>query len=361
MFKPCKPFKTFKTMKLDPFPAPASKAFDTPYRAPWWLPGGHLQTIYARSLTRTIAMRYRRERWQTPDEDFIDLDWLDSSLDGSKVVVLFHGLEGCSSSHYAISLMAMLAQRGWGGVVPHFRGCSAEANRLPRSYHAGDSPEIDWILRRLKEKHAECEIYVVAISLGANMFLKWLGEQGGAAQKIVARAVAVSAPLDLRAAAQQLDSGFKKILYTRHFLQSLRSKVLAKISAHGLAIEPRAVRACSTFRAIDDLYTAPFHGFENADDYWTHTSSKSWLKAIRVPTLLINARNDPFLPESALPTNEEVSGSVTLDFPRDGGHVGFVTGKFPGRLEWLPRRMIDFFAVDHGVNISLTDENDAPG
>jgi predicted alpha/beta-fold hydrolase len=313
------------------------------YHAPWWLPGGHLQTIYARSLARNLAVPYRRERWQTPDEDFIDLDWLDSSNNNAELVVLFHGLEGCSSSHYATSLMAELGRRGWRGVVPHFRGCSAEANCLARSYHAGDSPELDWILRRLKWKNPERDIYVVAISLGANMLLKWLGEQGGAAQKIVARAVAVSAPLDLQAAARRLDFGVSKILYTRSFLQSLRLKVLAKISAHDLAIEPRAVRACKTFRAIDDLYTAPFHGFKNADEYWTSTSSKPWLKLIRVPTLLINARNDPFLPESALPTDEEVSDSVTLDFPRAGGHVGFVTGRFPGRFEWLPRRVIDFF------------------
>jgi predicted alpha/beta-fold hydrolase len=313
------------------------------YRAPWWLPGGHLQTIYARSLAKNLAVQYRRERWQTPDKDFIDLDWLDPSVKKAQLVVLFHGLEGCSGSHYAISMMAELARPGWGGVVPHFRGCSAEANRLPRSYHAGDSAEIDWILRRLKEENPAREIYVVAISLGANMLLKWLGEQGAAAQKIAGRAVAVSAPLDLRAAARQLDAGFKKILYTRHFLQSMRPKVLAKISAHGLAIEPRAVRACSTFRDIDNIYTAPFHGFKNADEYWASTSSKPWLKAIRVPTLVINARNDPFLPVAALPTKAEVSDSVTLEYPETGGHVGFVSGRWPGRLDWLPKRVIGFF------------------
>ena len=349
-------------MDRKPRETPARSGCESTYRAPWWLPGGHLQTIYARSLARNVAVRYRRERWQTPDEDFIDLDWRDSSADGSKLVVLFHGLEGCSSSHYATSLMAALARRGWAGVVPHFRGCSADANRLPRSYHAGDSPEIDWILRRLKKENPGREISVIAISLGANMLLKWLGEQGDAAKKVVERAVAVSAPLDLRAAARQLDFGFKKILYTRHFLQSMRPKVLAKISAHGLAIEPRAVRACSTFRAIDDLYTAPFHGFENADEYWSSTSSKRWLKEILVPTLVINARNDPFLPESALPKTHEVSDAVTLDFPSEGGHVGFVTGRFPGHLEWLPKRAIGFFAEnDQGANISLTEEKLAPG
>jgi predicted alpha/beta-fold hydrolase len=337
-----------------------SLALESNYRPPWWLTGGNLQTIYARSLAGNYSVSYRRERWRTPDEDFIDLDWLDSSAD-FPLVVLFHGLEGGSRSHYATSLMAELKRQRWRGVVPHFRGCSAEANCLPRAYHAGDSQELDWILRRLKEQDVNRKIHVIAVSLGGNMLLKWLGEQGEAAQSIVERAVAVSAPLDLQAAARQLDIGFKKFLYTRHFLRSMQPKVLAKIAAHGLAIEPLAVRACSTFREIDDLYTAPLHGFKNADDYWAKTSSKSWLKSIRVPTLVINARNDPFLPESALPNGTEVSDAVTLYFPRDGGHVGFVTGKFPGQLDWLPRRALKFFEDAHGVNISLTDEKAAPG
>ena len=316
------------------------------YVAPWWLPGGHLQTIYARFLSRHLAVPYRRERWRTPDEDFIDLDWLDAPANPAKLVVLFHGLEGCSRSHYAISLMDALARRGWPGVVPHFRGCGAEANCLPRSYHAGDSEEIDWILRRLKSREPARAIHVVAISLGANMLLKWLGERAEDARAIVDKAVAVSTPLDLQAAARRLDFGMRKIIYTRHFLQSMRPKVIAKVAAHGLPIEARAVRACATFRAIDDLYTAPFHGFKNADEYWTSTSSKPWLKAIRVPTLLINARNDPFLPESALPTETEVSDEVMLEYPETGGHVGFVTGKFPGQLDWLPRRVIEFFVAN---------------
>jgi predicted alpha/beta-fold hydrolase len=314
-----------------------------PYIPPWWLPGGHLQTIYARYLARNYQVRYRRERWTTPDRDFIDLDWLDPRAGKENLVVLFHGLEGCSRSHYALSLMAGLARRGWGGVVPHFRGCGAEANTLPRSYHAGDSQEIDWILRRLKEQKPQREIHVVAISLGANMLLKWLGETGEAARGVVARAVAVSAPLDLQAAARELDFGLKRMIYTRHFLSSMRPKVIAKIAGHGLAIEPRAVRSCATFRAIDDLYTAPIHGFKDADDYWASASSKPWLKGIGVPTLLINARNDPFLPESALPNAEEASDAVTLEFPREGGHVGFVSGEFPGHLDWLPKRISRFF------------------
>jgi predicted alpha/beta-fold hydrolase len=315
------------------------------YRAPWWLPDGHSQTIYARALGRRYRVPYRRERWETPDGDFVDLDWLDGASGGSKLIVLFHGLEGDSQSHYALSLMAIAARRGWRGVVPHFRGCSGEANRLSRSYHSGDSREIDWILRRLKAEHSRAEICVVAISLGGNMVLKWLGEAGSAAAEVVESAAAVSTPFDLVAAAGELDSGIKRMLYTEHFLRSMRPKALAKIAAHDLPIDPRAVRASFTFRQFDDLFTAPIHGFRGALDYWRSCSSKRWLKEIKIPTLLINAQNDPFLPASALPRPGDASAMVSLEFPRTGGHVGFVAGKFPGHLEWLPRRVLNFFAT----------------
>lgn len=243
--------------------------------------------------------------------------------------------------------MAFARQQRWRGVVPHFRGCGGEANRLPRSYHSGDSAEIDWILRRLKASNPRSEIYAVGVSLGGNMFLKWLGETNGDAGTIVNRAVAVSAPVDLRAAASVLDFGHRKAIYTRRFLRSLRGKVLAKISQHGLDIDPAAVLDCSTFRQFDDIYTAPIHGFKNADDYWTRSSSKPWLKQIQIPTLLINARDDPLFPAEALPTYAEVSDAVTLQFPASGGHAGFVAGAFPGSLDWLPRRIADFFAASN--------------
>src|SRR4030095_8344474 len=275
--------------------------------------------------------------------DFIDLDWVDHEPDSSKLIVLFHGLEGYSQSHYALSLMTVAAREGWRGVVPHFRGVSEEANRLLRSYHSGDSREIDWILRRLKQENPQSEIYVVAISLGGNMLLQWLREEAYGAPHVVARAVAVSPPLGRAAAACTLDFGYRRILYTVHFLRTMKPKALAKIAAHGLSIEARATRASATFRQFDDLFTAPIHGFQNADDYWPRCSGKPWLKNIQVPTLVINARNDPFLPISALPTPDEVSDSVTLEFPQTGGHVGFVSGKFPGNLEWLPNRILKFF------------------
>jgi predicted alpha/beta-fold hydrolase len=313
------------------------------YSAPWWLPDGNSQTNYARALARSYAVEYHRQRWETPDGDFIDLDWVNRQGRASKLLVLFHGLEGCSRSHYALSFMTMARQRGWHGVVPHFRGCGGEINKLPRAYHSGDSSEIDWILRRLKKENPDCEIYVTGVSLGGNMLLKWLGEQADSATAISKAAVAVSAPVDLHAAAALLDFGYRRAIYTRRFVRSLRAKVLAKIATHRLDIDIDAVHGCSSFRQIDDLYTAPIHGFKDADDYWTRASSKPWLKHIRVPTLLLNAQNDPFLPASALPTDAELSGSVTLESPDSGGHVGFVSGKFPGSLDWLLNRILTFF------------------
>jgi uncharacterized protein len=316
----------------------------TTYEAPRWLPGGQLQTIYAYYLRQTSTFTYRRERWETPDGDFIDLDWLDHSADDSRLLVLFHGLEGCSRSHYAVSLMNTLHRQGWRGVVVHARGCGGEVNRLPRGYHAGDSAEIGWILRRLQKTHPKSRMCVVGISMGGNDLLKWLGEQGTQALSVVDRAVAVSVPVDLKIAAHQLDYGWNKLIYTRNFLGTMKPKILTKIAMHGLELNPRAIRAISTFREIDNFYTAPVHGFRDADDYWTRSSSKPWLRNIKVPTLLINARNDPFFPGRALPAPTEVSETVTLEYPKSGGHVGFVSGRFPGQFNWLPARILSFLA-----------------
>ena len=312
------------------------------YSAPWWLPGGHLQTIYARSLAGNYQIDYRRERWETPDGDFIDLDWCDSGAADSKLLVLFHGLEGCSRSHYALSAMAAAQRQGWRGVVPHFRGCAGEANRLARSYHSGDSDEIDWILRRLKARNPEHRIYAVGVSLGGNVLLKWLGEQGDGAAAIVERAVAVSAPVDLQAAADGLDRSWNRLLYTRHFLKTIKQKAQQKMPTLGLQLNADALRAASTFRQFDDAYTAPVHGFKDAIDYWQRSSAKPWLKRIKIATLVLNARNDPFLPANVLPTREDVSDAVTLEYPASGGHVGFVSGSFPGDIDWLPRRILDY-------------------
>jgi len=301
------------------------------YQAPWWLPGRHLQTLYG-ALAPAPRVAWRRERWDTPDGDFIDLDWAGGS---GPLLALFHGLEGGSSSHYARSIAAQAAARGWRCVVPHFRGCSGVLNRLPRAYHSGDSEELDWILRRLKPDFA------AGVSLGGNVLLKWLGERGTQAAGIVRRAVAASAPLDLAASGRALDRGFNRRVYTRLFLTTLKAKAFARITLHRTPIDERRLARARTLHEFDDVVTAPLHGFRDADDYWARASSAPWLEHIRVPTLVLNARNDPFLPEAALErATRKAASAVLLEFPRSGGHASF-----PGRRAWLARRVLEFLGT----------------
>ncbi len=313
-----------------------------PYRAPWWLPGGHLQTIYPKFLLRQAPPAYRRERWETPDSDFIDLDWVDDDRPHAPLVALFHGLEGESASHYATALMRALARRRWRGVVVHFRGCSGEPNRLPRAYHSGDADEIAWILRRLRALDAMAPLFAAGVSLGGNALLKWLGRERASARAVVDAAAAVSAPVDLMTAGDLLGSGVNR-LYGNHFLQTLKKKSLEKLAHFPSLYDADLVRNARTLREFDNVVTAPLHGFRDTDDYWTRASSKPDLNLIEVPTLIVHARNDPFLPGQHLPGVNEVSASVTLDYPEGGGHTGFASGPFPGNLDWLPQRLLEFF------------------
>ena len=311
------------------------------YRAPWWLPGGHLQTIYPYFILKRRPPRYRRERWETPDGDFIDLDWVDGPQ-SAPVVALFHGLEGGSTSHYAAALMHAVVRRGWHGVVVHFRGCGGEPNRLPRAYHSGDAEEIDWILRRLHALPELSALLPVGVSLGGNALLKWLGRERTKAGAIVNAAAAVSAPMDLMTAGDRLGSGLSRA-YGSHFLARLKKKSLVKLQRFPGLYDKDAVRRTRTLREFDNLVTAPLHGFSDTDDYWTRASSKPDLAHIAVPTLIVHGRNDPFLPGHFLPAAQQVSASVHLDFPDGGGHVGFASGPFPGNLDWMPGRVISFF------------------
>jgi hypothetical protein len=273
----------------------------------------------------------QRERWETPDGDFIDVDYAgDAGL--PRLLVLFHGLEGGSDSHYARALAADAPAAGWRLAIPHFRGCSGEPNRLRRAYHSGDSAEIDWILRKL-DHPAMC---AMGVSLGGNALLKWLGEAGEAAATIVRRAAAVSAPLDLAASGRALDRGLNRLVYTRHFLTTLKPKSLAKLEVFPGIYDGGKVRAARTFREFDDAVTAPLHGFRDADDYWSASSSGPFLERVRVPTLVLNACNDPFLPEQDLrAAARKAAPCVLLEFPATGGHAGF-------RHRWLSQRLFRF-------------------
>lgn len=336
-------------------PAAAS---DVSYRAPWWLPGGDMQTIHAVLLGRFVPVpEYRRERLELPDGDFLDLDWLaapgpdaaapeparhDSPRARPRpLLVLFHGLEGDSGSHYAKMLMRAAAARGWDGVVVHFRGCSGEPNRLPRAYHAGDAEEIGHVLDVLKARDPRVPIHAAAVSLGASALLNWLGRARGEGRARVERAVAISAPLDLLASGRELDEGFNKV-YTARFLGSLKRKALAKLDTWPMLYERARIEAIDTLYDFDTEVTARLHGWRDAHHYWREASALPWLTHIEVPTLVINARNDPFMPGHVLPGTDQVSRAVTLEFPERGGHVGFVSGSFPGDLDWLPERVFAF-------------------
>ncbi len=312
------------------------------YRPPAWLPGGHAQTIWP-LLIKGPLPPYRRERWETPDGDFVDLDWVDGTP-GAPCIALVHGLEGSSRSHYARRLMRATSRRGWHGVVVHFRGCSGEPNRLARAYHSGDSVEIDWILRRLHAAGYPA-LFAAGVSLGGNALLKWAAELGDAPDSPVNAIAAVSVPLDLVAANEALSTGFN-LVYARHFLRTLIPAAQAKDRRFPGRFELHRALVARTLRDFDDAVTAPLHGFAGADDYYARSSAGPLLGSIRLPTLLLHALNDPFLPPAALPRPEHLPPAVRLELLAQGGHVGFVHGAPPGQLDWMPARVMAHF-VEH--------------
>jgi uncharacterized protein len=315
----------------------------TPYHAPSWLPGGNAQTLWP-LLIKPRPLPLRRERWTTPDGDFIDVDHVDAPAE-APLLVLFHGLEGSSRSHYAISTARACREAGWRLVLPHFRGCSGELNRQPRAYHSGDSEEIDWILHRLQVSNGGRRLQAAGVSLGGNALLKWAGERGASAGDLVAGIAAVCPPLDLAACGHHLAKGFNR-LYTQHFLATLKARSAARLALFPGLFDENRMRSARNLFQFDDAVTGPIHGFGGADDYWARSSAKPWLAAIKVPALVINSKNDPFLPAQHLPRPAETGPRVRLEQPASGGHVGFVSGSFPGNLDWLPQRLLHFFLYE---------------
>lgn len=303
---------------------------------PYWLRNGHADTLFAK-LLQGKAPDYRREL--LPDstgKTQVAYDFVDSANPDAPLVVLFHGLEGSSESHYAVELMKAVQQSGWNGVVAHFRSCGGIANTAPVFYHLGDTTEIAFMLDTLARRYST--IYAVGVSLGGNALAKYLGEQGSNA---VPRASAVvSAPVDAVAAGTRFDQGMTRLIYTRYFLNSLLPKARA-IPQFQTALSRQN---CKTLGDFDDRFTAPLHGFADRYDYYRRNSCKPFLKGVDTPLLLLNAVNDPFLPPEALPTGRDVSSAVTLLQPVYGGHVGFVS-RDQGRLnlQWLPQTVLDYF------------------
>jgi uncharacterized protein len=315
------------------------------FRPPWWLRSAHAQTIYSSLYAKRPDVAYRRERWDTFDSDFVDIDFVDQARARSTTphVHLFHGLEGSSDSSYARSFMSAAQAQGWSGSVLNWRGCSGEPNRTVRAYHSGDTAEVNWVLHKLKARLGVRPLFVAGVSLGGNALLKWAGEQGNAAQQVVRAVAGVCAPMDLAAGGDALERGFTRV-YGKHFLGTLRDKAISKLIRAGETDGARltALRKAKSLREFDNHFTAPVHGFIDTADYWKRASSKPFLRTIAVPTLILCAKDDPIVPAESLPTQQEVSHHVMLEYSEHGGHVGFVTGPFPGNISWLSKRLVDF-------------------
>ncbi len=289
-------------------------------------------------------MRLRRERIATPDRDFVDLDWVDGSSEAPLVLVL-HGLEGSTGSHYVVGLLGEIAARGWRAAALNFRSCSGELNDLPRFYHSGDTGDLDMIVRLLIERDPAARLGAVGVSVGGNVLLKWLGAQEAKAPEQILGAVAISVPFDLAACARALDQGFERAVYTTNFLRTLKAKVRQKAERYPGFVDVAAVLRARTFAEYDRALTAPLHGFADEVDYWRRASSGPYLGRIGRPTLLINALDDPFVPPNSLPDPVALPACVQAEFVPRGGHVGFIEGRWPWRARsWAEPRAIEFLA-----------------
>ena len=329
------------------------------YVAPRWLPGGQLQTIWPALYSRRVfgpAPQYRRERWDTPDGDFVDVDFL---VDGARpdappaarpLLVVFHGLEGSSRSHYSEAFADFAREQGWACALPHFRGCSGEINRAPRAYHSGDHAEIGWMLQRLRAAHTG-PLVAAGVSLGGNALLRWAAEVGEDAARSVAAVAAVCSPIDLAAGGHAIGRGFNRQVYTRMFMRTLVPKALQKLAQHPGLFDRQALLAARDLYAFDNVFTAPVHGFRNTEDYWQRASAKPLLHRIRVPALVVNARNDPFVPAASLPQAHEVGAWVTLWQPAQGGHVGFAAGRPPGNVRSMPDAVAGWLAKQADIGL----------
>jgi len=308
------------------------------FRAPWWLKHAHLQTIFPTLFRRAPNVALRRERLELADGDFLDLDWTTGTA--GPVVLLLHGLEGSSASPYARGMLRAVHARGWRGVLMHYRGCSGEANRLPRSYHSGDTADLAYVVEHIHARGDVPAMAVIGYSMGGNVLLKWLGEQGGKAT--VQAAAAVSVPFTLSQAADRLDRGLSRI-YQRRLIGELRAKLDRKFTDEDCPIDLQRARASRNFWEFDDRVTAPLHGFEDVHDYYTRSSSRQYLAKISVPTLIVHARDDPFMTPRVLPAADDLSPHIVIEVSARGGHVGFVYGMLPWRPRyWLEERIPAF-------------------
>ncbi|MBU6467985.1 MAG: alpha/beta fold hydrolase [Betaproteobacteria bacterium] len=309
-----------------------------PFSTPWWLTNRHFQTIYGARYVPCQAIKWQRQTLTTPDQDFIDLDILDTP-GATGLLVLIHGLEGNTHSRYIRSLAHYAQQHGMQVVAPNLRSCSGKINLAPRLYHAGDSQEMSWLIPSIRALYPHLPIYLVGFSLGANILLKWLSEKPSLSY--VQSAVAIAPPLYLNIVANTLNQGFNRI-YTHHFLSTLKPKAALKAKQFPGLIDINAIVKAKSMFEFDEHCMAPLHGFKGAEDYWQQSSAGPLLKNIALPTLIIMSEDDPFIPSYLIPNPNELSHSTEILVTSQGGHVGFVNGPFPGFLQWIPDTIFTF-------------------
>jgi predicted alpha/beta-fold hydrolase len=299
-----------------------------------------------------------RERWSSPDGDFLDIDKQAASRPDRPMLVLFHGLEGSSGSHYAQAFADWAAEQDISLALPHFRGCSGELNHAPRAYHSGDHAEIDWILQRLRREHQTLggqTLVAAGVSLGGNALMRWAAEHGHSACKQANAVASISSPLDLMQSGLAIGRGLNRHIYTPMFLRSMKPKAMAKWAQHPGLFDKDALMAAKDLFNFDNVFTAPLHGFKDTEDYWLRASAKPLMRDIRVPALALNALNDPFVPASSLPSPDDVSPSVCLWQPRHGGHVGFAQGRWPAHVRAMPDAVGEWLLEAAGHRVQPED------
>ncbi len=310
------------------------------FQPPWWCRNRHLQTLYPALFRKVALVDTRTEQFELADGDFIDLAWTSNDAKpGSPVVLVLHGLEGSIDSPYARGLLNLVAGKQWTGVLMQFRGCSGRHNRLDRSYHSGDTGDIHAVVTALKQRYPERPLVAVGISLGGNVLLKYLGEQKN--ESLLDAAMAISVPFDLADGARALGKGVSR-LYQWHLIRHIRSKMKDKFRDKPAPVDMNKIDGWRDFFSFDDNVTAPIHGFNGVDDYYSRSSSKQFLKDITTPTLILHSKDDPFMSEQAIPREEELSESITLELTERGGHVGFVYGGIFKPRYWIEKRFEEF-------------------
>lgn len=294
------------------------------FEPPWWLKNRHLQTFWAPLAPRLPLPKMVRQRLELSDGDFIDMDWVNPERD-APTVVLLHGLEGDINSPYLRRMLFQIQQRRWRGVLVYWRGCSEEDNRLDKTYHSGRSDDLDEVIAEIHASKAPDKLFVAGYSLGANVLLKWLGEQQDKAQ--VDAGCAVSTPFNLSICADSIDQGFSKI-YKFFLLNSMKKRIVRKFPEHRLLellnLSPRDVMAINSFREFDNRVTSFLNEFEDADDYYRTASSIYYIGTIKKPALVIHAEDDPFMSPEIIPREDQLPDSLELLISEYGGHVGFV-------------------------------------